>query len=93
MFHRVPRKQPGPEKQAQPQLAAVVGSIDRRIAAVHRELEDSQRTLLGKIEDLDTRLRLLTYSFGQLDSLVQSLKAAATKDQPDRQPDNDRWIG
>jgi hypothetical protein len=56
-------------------MAGVIGGLNGRIAAIQQELQECERVFQRKVEDLDTRFRLLTYNMNRLESLIQSLKS------------------
>jgi hypothetical protein len=56
-------------------MAGVIGGLNGRIAAIQQELQECERAFQRKVEDLDTRFRLLTYNMNRLESLIQSLKS------------------
>jgi hypothetical protein len=67
--------QPQTKQESAGQMAAIIGGLNGRIAAIQRELQECQRTFQHKVEDLNTRFRLLTYNLSRLESLIQDLKS------------------
>ena len=66
--------QPQTRQESAAQLAVIIGGLNARIAAIHQQLQQCQKNFQRKVEDLDTRFRLMTYNLSQMESLIRSLK-------------------
>jgi prefoldin subunit 5 len=75
--------QPQTRQESAGQMAALIGGLNGRIAAIQRELQECERTCQRKVEDLDTRFRLLTYNLSRLESLIQTLKTQQSASGPE----------
>lgn len=64
-------------------MATVIGGLNGRIAAIQHELVECEKAFQRKVEDLDTRFRLLTYNLSRLESLIQNLKNQQVRNGPE----------
>jgi hypothetical protein len=78
--------QPQTRQESAAQLAVIIGGLNARIAAIHQQLQNCEKHFQRKVEDLDTRFRLLTYNLGQMESLIRSLKNQQACSSSERRP-------
>jgi ribosomal protein S15P/S13E len=66
--------QPQTTQESAAQLAVIIGGLNARIAVIHQQLQHCEKHFQRKVEDLDTRFRLMTYNLSQMESLIRNLK-------------------